>query len=232
MNTVLITGAARRFGLELTKYFMSVGWQVIAVSRNSSDKLDYLESDQCLIIRCDYESQESVMEMIDTVKSRYISINCIIHNASYFEIDSKDVWLQSQQFFNVHQRLPAIVNNSLLPLLRAAEEVANIIHITDIFVDHPNDNFSLYCGSKAALSNMTRAWAKKWAPNIRVNSIQPGPVSFLPSHSAAAKKKVLSETPLGGECGFMPLIKGVQYLINNPFVTGEALKIDGGRSLR
>jgi dihydromonapterin reductase/dihydrofolate reductase len=70
------------------------------------------------------------------------------------------------------------------------------------------------------------------APNVRVNSIQPGPLLFLPSHSEADKKKVLDNTLLPIEAGFAPIAKTIDYILNNHFVTGAHHKVDGGRSIK
>ena len=125
--------------------------------------------------------------------------------------------------------MPALLMNALQPSLSEAK--GNIISITDIYSDNPNPEFSLYCSTKAGLKSLTLSAAKKWAPQIRANCIQPGPLKFLPSHSEAEKDKVIKETLLPFEGGFDPVFKTVEFIIDNDYLTGQCINVDGGRSL-
>ncbi len=79
---------------------------------------------------------------------------------------------------------------------------------------------------------MTQAFSKTLAPDVRVNAIQPGPILFLPEHDNEHKMQVLDETPLRVEGGLKPMIDTVRFLRDNPFLTGESIKVDGGRALK
>ena len=103
--------------------------------------------------------------------------------------------------------------------------------ITDIFSDNPHPAFSMYCSTKAGLQNLTLAAAKKFAPEVRANCIQPGPIQFLPTHTEEQKAQVLSETLLPFEGGFGPVFKALKFIVDNPYVTGSCIKVDGGRSI-
>ena len=233
MNTVVISGASRRFGLMVAQHYFQLGWQVIALSRQSSSELDALVSQGLVWLACDYEDKASVLEAVKEIKQRVNSIQLLVHNASYFAVDSEeiDAWDQLERFNRVHVQAPALMNYQLQPLLTNLNQPGLIVHLSDIFADRPRAAHARYCSSKAALENLTKSLALKWAPGIRVNSIQPGPVKFLPSHSEADKTRVLSETPLGYEAGFEPLMKALEYLVDNQFVTGSSLKVDGGRAI-
>ena len=61
---------------------------------------------------------------------------------------------------------------------------------------------------------------------------QPGPILFLPEHDNEHKMQVLDETPLRVEGGLKPMIDTVRFLRDNPFLTGESIKVDGGRALK
>ncbi|WP_298632871.1 SDR family oxidoreductase [uncultured Umboniibacter sp.] len=233
MNTIVVSGASRRFGLMVAERYLKLGWQVIALSRQSSAELDTLVAQGVLWIACDYEDKGSVLKALGQIEQRVKSIQLLVHNASYFAVDSTDfdAWDQLERFNRVHVQAPALMNYQLQPLLTNLDQPGLIVHLSDIFADRPRAAHARYCSSKAALENLTKSLALKWAPGIRVNSIQPGPVKFLPSHSEADKARVLAETPLGYEAGFEPLLKALDYLVDNQFVTGCSLKVDGGRSI-
>jgi len=232
-STILISGASRRLGLFLTRQFLANGCRVIALTRSISTELAECEQlGDVSIYALDYYCSRQVKHFIEQIKQKEKSVDAIIHNASTFETDGAIFSAEHyQSMFLVHMALPAQLNLGLLPLLNQADETANIVHITDIFAENPNPNYALYCSTKAAAENLAKGFAKKYAPKVRVNTIQPGPIKFLPSHSEEAKTKVLAETLLSYEGGFMPVFQAITAILENPYMTGASIKVDGGRAL-
>jgi dihydromonapterin reductase/dihydrofolate reductase len=116
-------------------------------------------------------------------------------------------------------------------LLRCNAPHADIIHITDIFADNPNYVFDGYCASKAAAQNLALSFAKRLAPKVKVNVIQPGPILFQEWHDPAARAAVLDETLLAAEGGAEAIGLAVEATLANDFQTGAIIAVDGGRRL-
>ena len=232
-QVVLVTGASRRLGLCLVEKFLERNCQVVALSRKASSELRALaENSMVDIYEIDYYDAAQVQIFIDAARAKYSCINVLIHNASTFEMDGKQFdFDRYQSMFQVHMSLPAHLNTGLSSLLSSAKDGACVVHVTDIFADNPDASYALYCSTKAAAENLMKGFAKKLAPSVRVNSIQPGPIKFLPSHTEEAKERVLSETPLGIEGGFEPVVLAILGLVENPYMTGATIKVDGGRAL-
>jgi dihydromonapterin reductase/dihydrofolate reductase len=228
MKTAVITGTSRRLGAYLAEQLHAEGYQVIGLTRQFNPTQQYLTQ-----IVVDYQSPDSVMAAIGQLQQQS-RIDLLIHNASLFEKDQQhtgDTAAFYQALFAVHMQLPALLNQQLAPLMTKTAGGALIVHITDIYSDNPNPAYALYCSTKAGLENLMKSAAKAYAPDIRVNSIQPGPVMFLPEHSDNEKQQVMQQTLIAKEAGFEPIFEGIRFLIKNKFVTGLSLKIDGGRSL-
>lgn len=234
-NKILISGASRRLGLFLCKTFLEHNYQVIALTRSTSDELHALTQDDKLrIIEIKNYDVPSINAVLKTLTRSEKSLHAIIHNSSVFEKDDVDGGYIAENYrslFDIHMNLPAQLNFGLSNLLYNDEMPGNIIHITDIYVDNPNSDYILYCSTKAALENLSKGFAKKFAPGIRVNTIQPGPIKFLSSHSEQQKEKVLNETLLQCEGGFMPIYQAISSILQNPYMTGSSIKVDGGRAL-
>ncbi len=236
-RTVVVTGASRRLGLFLCEKFLAESWRVIALSRKASPELENLhrESNGMLhTIEMGPISAESIEASVGDIRNLTQSIDVLIHNASIYEADDShcdnlDVFYQD--LFQVHMSLPAQLNYSLEGALSSGDNPGNIIHITRIFSKKPSAKHILYSSTKAGLENLMKGFAKKLSPNIRVNSIQPGPIKFLDSHSEIQKEEVISETLLAYEAGFLPIFQTVRYIIDNEYLTGSSIKVDGGRSL-
>jgi NAD(P)-dependent dehydrogenase (short-subunit alcohol dehydrogenase family) len=93
-------------------------------------------------------------------------------------------------------------------------------------------NLLPYYVAKAGILGLTEALALELAPKILVNTIAPGPI--LPPTRGISKKEnqeVIRNTPLGKWGGVYEIAKAVLFLIETDFVTGECLRVDGGRHL-
>lgn len=231
----LITGASRRLGLHMTKSLLNQGWRVVVFTREYGGDLAAIESAALTCLEVDAADDASVSKGIEYIKFAYDALDLIIHNASIYEPDSQhsdDQLAFYDALYQIHMKLPARLNHELASLLaNSSRQHGNLIHITDIYVDNPNADYALYCSTKAASENLMKSFAKRLAPRVRVNAIQPGPVKFLPEHSSEVQDKVLSETLLAVEGGFEALEKAIYAILDNHYMTGSVVRVDGGRSL-
>lgn len=232
-KTALITGAGRRFGLELAKSLIQEGYRVLAHYNRSRDGIAELESLGATPIQANFADMNSLTALIDTVIQTTDSLDLLVNNAScFYDNDTVDNDLNAlAAVFQVHSVAPYQLITGLRRLLSQSEN-GLVINITDIYTDSPSTDYIAYCAAKAGLANMTQAFAKTLAPTIRVNAIQPGPILFLPEHDSQHRITVLAETPLQVEGGLQPMLDTVRFLRDNPFITGESIKVDGGRALK
>lgn len=89
-----------------------------------------------------------------------------------------------------------------------------------------------YAASKAALDNMTRSFARKLAPEVKVNSIAPSLILFNEHDDAEYRQQALNKSLMKTAPGEKEVIDLVDYLLTSCFVTGRSLPLDGGRHLR
>lgn len=230
MKVAVVTGSGRRFGLALCEHLLNQGWFVYAVTRARNPALAALAGERFSIIETgQYDAAQADM-IISQIQAQG-RLDLLVNNASLFDKDmhhEDDAAEFFQELFATHMLFPYLLSYRAQELLKQSDN-GLIVNITDIYSQNPNKNFSMYCSTKAGLQNLTLALAKKFAPQIRVNSIQPGPVEFLPSHTQQAIDSVQQETLLPVAPGFSPLLKAVDFLIDNHFVTGTPIVVDGGR---
>lgn len=227
----VITGGSRRLGLYIVDKLLAGGWFVSVLTRYASKELSALSGEQLQILEVDYLDQASVTTACSTLAEKKIDL--LFHNASYFEKNKKtptDSLMQLEHMTGVHVALPALLNERLYPAMTESEN-ANIIHMTDIYVNNPHPDYANYCATKAALENLSMSFAKRYAPEVRVNTIQPGALMFLPDHTESAKASVIKQSLIQTEAGFEPVWLALAALLENPFITGTAIKVDGGRSI-
>lgn len=234
-NKVLITGANRRVGLHLAQRLHDAGFSVLAHYRTETDGVQALREKGIATIQAAFDSKEAILDFVDRLTAEYQGFRAVIHNASSFFKASEDLVVaatQYEQFFNVHMLAPYLINEALRSRLQGDDDdPADIIHITDINAENPTALFDIYGTTKAGLHNLTLALAKKYAPKIKVNAIAPGPVLFADMHTGEVKQQTLSETLLQREGGADAVYLAVKSVLDNPFITGVSLPVDGGRRL-
>ena len=106
-----------------------------------------------------------------------------------------------------------------------------IVNITDIGAQKAWSRYPSYSVSKAGLESLTKLLARALAPNIRVNAIAPGLV--LPSDVVTQEQwdKLVEKLPLKRAATLDEITSTLQFLINNEYITGQTIVVDGGYSL-
>jgi dihydromonapterin reductase/dihydrofolate reductase len=234
-DAILVTGAGRRVGLHLAQRLLRQGHPVIAHHRTRTEGVDALERAGAVCIAADLARAGEAEALANAVRNAATSLRAVIHNASSFAptaAEPEAALAQLDQFYAVHLRAPMALNLLLVDLLQACSAPrADIVHITDIYADRPNPVFDAYCATKAGLQNLALSFAKRLAPAVKVNAIQPGPILFKEWHGPEARAKVLAETPLGEEGGAEAILIAIEAVLANPYQTGAVIAVDGGRRL-
>jgi len=126
---------------------------------------------------------------------------------------------------------PMFLSQALAPALARRDGL--ILNMVDIHARRPMREHTVYCVAKAGLAMLTLSLAKELGPGVRVNAIAPGailwPDAKMPSFT---RNKILSEIVLGRAGSPGDIVNAALYfMLHAPYVTGQTLAIDGGRSL-
>lgn len=232
---IFITGAGRNIGADMARRFLDAGQPVVAHYRSPTNEIDALAASGAQLVQGHFDSPETIQAVADAVRATAPRLRAIVHNASSFA-PTAEQWPtaaeQFQQFYNVHMLAPFLLNRALADCLAgSAEAPADIIHITDIYADNPAIEYDSYCATKAGAQNLALSAAKRLAPSIKVNVIQPGPIGFQDWHDAAQRARVLQSTPLAQTGSVGAIYTAVRAILDNPFQTGAVIAVDGGRRL-
>ena len=113
------------------------------------------------------------------------------------------------------------------------ESNGSIINITDTNLSKGVANYSIYSAAKAGLEAITKGLARELAPEIKVNAIAPGAMLEPPdvTWTEEQKNKVIDSIPLKRMGSEKDIAEAVKFLANSEYITGQIIKVDGGRSL-
>jgi dihydromonapterin reductase/dihydrofolate reductase len=226
-SPIIVTGAGSRIGFDLVQALWVTGYHpVVAVCRRPTDVFKVTPGIELMV--CDLTQEQQRNELIDQLKSKYASLRGIIHNASVWLGDD----LESLRIMQaLHVEAPYHLNLALEDQLRAAPK-SDIISIGDETAQRGVLNHMGYASTKAALTNLTLSFAKKYAPSIRVNTVSPGFLLAPEGADDAYKEKAMSKALIEAEPGSKPVIDAVMYLLASNYITGTDTIINGGRHLK
>ena len=239
-KTIFITGAAKRIGKEIALCFSEMGWNII-VHYNSSkndaqvlaDEINGTNSDSAITVQGNLDVKEDVEKVINEVRDAFPTIDLLINNASTFyptpiEDISEEHW---DKLVGSNLKGPLFLIKGLKDKLK--ESKGSIINITDTNLSKGVANYSIYSAAKAGLESITKGLARELAPDIKVNAIAPGAMLEPPdvTWTEEQKSKVISSIPLNRMGSEKDISEAVKFLAKSNYITGQIIKVDGGRSL-
>ena len=236
-KTALITGGAIRIGKDICKKLHENGYNIICHYNKSENEakdlqseLNKLREDSCKIFRLDLNNYEQVEELVNKISNDYSSLDILVNNASSFFKTDIENYNESDwnDLMNSNLRGPFLLSRHCKKMLTASKGL--IINISDAMVNRGMKNYVIYSMAKAGLENLTKTLAREFAPEVRVNAVAPGAI-LLPSDGSSEEKELLNEIPLNRIGTETDISEAVLGLTKFSYVTGQILKIDGGRSL-
>ncbi len=237
---VLITGAARRVGAVIARYLHAAGHDIALHYRSSKSAamelladLEQTRAGSTLALSMDLAETERVPELVSSTIARFGRLDALINNASTFyptAVGSTSI-TQWQELFSSNAQAPYFLSQAAAPHLRVSRGC--IVNLVDLYASQPLAGHTVYCMAKAALTMMTQSLARELAPEVRVNAIAPGAVLWPESGKPAAEQAaMIARTPLRRAGTPEDIAKATLFLLRDAdFITGQILRVDGGRSL-
>jgi len=178
-------------------------------------------------IRIDLTQPNAADEIYRAITTEFGRLDILVNNASIYEPGEEPAL--AKRMWTIHYETPRQLCRAFEKELRAAR--GHVVNMLDILAEKPWPRFMAYCASKAALWNLTLSMAKELAPEVTVNGIAPGVVEWPADYPQSEKEKYLGRVPLG--CAGTPedVAGAVLYFCRAQYVTGNILRLDGGRSL-
>jgi len=238
----LVTGGARRIGAAICETLHNNGFKVIIHCHNSlpaanllAQKLNQHCPDSARVLVADLNDFTQIQQLARDTLSAWNRVDVLVNNASSFfptplAQATPDHW---DNLINSNLKSPFFLSCELHTELARAKGC--IINICDIFGFRPMPRHPIYSIAKAGNAMLTQSLALEMAPEVRVNGVAPGAILW-PENSAGqeipAPEKV-QEIPLGSLGGSKAVADTVLFLVKNaPYITGEIIVVDGGRTLK
>jgi pteridine reductase len=239
-KSVLITGAAKRVGAQIARVLHAAGASVLLHYRSSAEdaaalagELNALRPDSAQTAECDLLDVTQFPSLIARCVHSFGGLDVLVNNASTFyptpvgditEIDWDDL-------LGTNLKAPLFLAQAANAALR--ERAGLILNVADIHGLRPLRRYPVYSIAKAGLIMLTKSLAREMGPHVRVNAVAPGPVMWpADGLDKELQEKIIRRTALKRPGSADEVARACLYFAADaPYVTGQVLAVDGGRSI-
>jgi NAD(P)-dependent dehydrogenase (short-subunit alcohol dehydrogenase family) len=243
LPVAMVTGSgAARVGNTVARDLAAAGCAVVLHANASVKAAAATASELCqqghraLVVQGDVGDERDVRQMFDDVDREFGRIDVLVNSAAIW----KRKKIEHVTATDVVEHFSANALGSFLCCqqagLRMCDQPAGgaIVNVVDWSIVRPYVDFAAYFPSKGAVDTMTKSLAVEFAarnPRIRVNAVLPGPVLFPPEMSTVDRQAQIESTLVKQAGTPDHVAHAVRFLVENEFITGVSLPVDGGRSI-
>jgi pteridine reductase len=235
-QVALVTGSAKRLGRAIALHLAQQGADVIVHYHQSHDEAEEVVAQiknlgcRSVSLSAHLAKKSEIDQLFAQAQKQFGRLDILVNNASNFlhtdfQTTTEESWDAS---LDVNLKAPFFCSQAAAPLLKANRGC--IINLSDVGGLLGWPGYIPHCVSKAGILMLTRALAKELAPDVRVNAIAPGTIS-MPGDPPDWEPEFIKRAPLRRTGSTDDVTAAVSFLVNSPFITGQVLVLDGGRTL-
>ena len=236
-TTALVTGGAKRVGRQIALSLAQRGSNILLHYRHSQAEAEKTASEirasgvQCRLFQADLSQTDEILKMLQEISDGGIWPNILVNSASLFYKTPFNIVKESDwdALMDTNLKGPFLLSKEIGQRMRT--EGGKIVNIADWSGMRPYKDYSPYCVSKGGLITLTKTLARDLAPNVTANAVAPGPVMLPEEMSGEEREAIIKKTVLGRIGSPEDVANAVGFLLENDFMNGAVLVVDGGRSL-
>jgi pteridine reductase len=236
----LVTGGARRLGAAIARRLHAAGACVLIHYRDSEAEATKLEAELNALrpksaakVKAELLAPIAPRALVSAALDAFGGLDVLVNNASsFFPVPLGEVEASHwEELIGSNLKAPLFIAQQAAPEL--AKREGAIVNVVDIHADRPLKGYPVYSIAKAGLAALTRSLALELAPRVRVNGVSPGAIAWPDDgqFDPAERSRILATTPLARTGTAEDIAQAVHFLATAPYVTGQILAVDGGRSI-
>jgi pteridine reductase len=237
-KTALVTGGAKRVGRGIALALAQNGSNILLHFNTSKNEALETAAEirsfgvTCDLCQADLSKTSELRRMTNEIYSKHSSVEILVNSASiFYKTPLKDVSESAwDSFMSANLKGPFLLSQAI-GLKMFGGQGGKIIQIADWSGFRPYRDYTPYCVSKGGLLTLTKALARDLAPKVFSNAIAPGPVLLPADFSEEEKQNAIKKTLLGRVGSPQDIASAVLFLLDNDFINGTVLVVDGGRSI-
>jgi 3-oxoacyl-[acyl-carrier protein] reductase/pteridine reductase len=234
-QVALVTGAAKRIGRSIALRLAADGADVVVNYATSKEEADEVVRElraigrRAIAVQADVSRRTEVERLFVAAEEEFGRLDILVNNAGMF-FEARFEQLTDEQWdriMNANLKSQFLCAQVAAPIMKRQGR-GRIINLSSLGGILPWPAYTHYCVSKAGAIMLTRCLARALGPEILVNSVAPGTIQFPgePPDEEYIRRVPLHRTGTGDD-----IAGAVAYLATADFVTGQVIRVDGGRSL-
>lgn len=235
----LVTGGAVRVGRAIVRELAARGYRVAVHANTSLDRAQELVEElassghEAAAFGAELRDEDAARAMIDRARRHFGRLDALVNSAAIWSSTPLATTMADdvRRFFEVNALGTFVCCQHAGHIMVEQAEGGAIVNIGDWATARPYRDHSAYFVSKAAIPALTRLFAVELAPRVRVNAVLPGPVLMPESISESERQRAIAGTLLQRAGRPENVALAVAALLENDFITGVCLPVDGGRTI-
>lgn len=242
-KAILITGAGTGIGAE-TARVLAKGNTLFLHYNQSADAIRKVAADvealggKAILVQADITSEAACEALVAKVAEQTDHLDALVNNAGGMirrQAVGELTWELMEQIFALNAFSLMKITSLCVPLLRRSTDDPNVVNLSSVVVRHGGATGTIYGAAKGAVDVFTRGAAKELAPYIRVNAVSPGVID-TPFHQKVSTPEQMKtwagNNPLKRNGEPANIASAVKLLIENNFINGETIDVNGGLTMR
>jgi len=241
-KAALVTGGAKRVGAAICRRLHARGADLMLHYRASADEARALQRElnaqrenSVALIQADLLQTTGLSNLVVETAGQFGGLDILVNNASSFYATplgnvTEKAW---DDLVGTNLKAPLFLSQAAAPELRKRHGC--IVNIVDIHAEFPMKSYVVYTVAKGGLLALTRSLARELGPEVRVNGVAPGTILWPESgewQDELSRQRIVSQSALKRIGEPDDIAKAVEFLVAAaPYVTGQVIAVDGGRSL-
>ncbi len=238
----LVTGSAKRIGRAVAQELANRGYRIVIHANRSIEEARQFahalnqNDGEAIAVQAELRDAAEIERMVSAAVSHFGRIDALVNSAAIWkrksleQITADDV----REHFEINTLGTFLCCQQVGLRMCAQPEGGAIVNIADWAIERPYVDYAAYFPSKGAIPTITRTFAVELAkrnPRVRVNAILPGPVMLPANLPAAERTAAIAGTLARREGTPLHVAEAVVFLLENDFITGACLPVDGGRTV-
>jgi pteridine reductase len=239
-RVALVTGASRRIGAAIVRGLHAAGYRVLLHYHRSADEARQLAEElnaerpgSVVTQQADLDDTAALSGLVNQAIDAWGHLDALVNNASTFYPTPLGTVTESQwdALLGSNLKAPFFLCQAAAPQL--ARRQGAIVNLVDVYAERPLKGYPVYSIAKAGLAALTRSLAVELAPDIRVNGVAPGAILWPEqTDGGQTQADILARIPLARPGSPADIAGAVRFLLESaPYVTGQIIAVDGGRSV-
>ncbi len=238
----LVTGAGRRLGNHTARFLAAHGYRLALHASHSRSEIEQTANElsaqgvEAIPLAADLRDEQATRQMIAAARDHFGRIDALVNNAAVWiskpleQVTAGDV----REHFEINTLGTFVCCQAVGLVMVGQKEGGAIVNLGDWAIARPYGDYAAYFAAKGSIPTLTRTFAVELGtrnPRVRVNAVLPGPVLLPKEMPESERQQVINATLARREGTPEDVARAILFLLENSFITGVCLPVDGGRTV-